>query len=358
MRRVPALLPALLLVLLIGCDEKNKPLPEPVRPVLSVVVTPRPAPTTSFAGTVAPRYSTDLGFRVMGRIVARDVNVGDAVTAGQRLAALDPVQFDLAVRSARADQASAEAQLATASSAEARQRALLADKATSEANFEAAQQARAAAAAAVTRAEANLAKAQEQRSYTELRVDYPGVVTATQAEVGQVVQPGQPVLTVARPEIREAVVDLPDDLAATLDSDSRFVVSLEPDPSQRVNAQPREIAPQADPTTRTRRVRLSLDNPPATFRLGTTVRAVLVDSGKPRIELPSTALLERDGRQFVWLVDPDKHIVSTQEIHVGARTDGNFIVTAGLAPGARVVVAGVHSLTQGQKVKLPGEPTP
>jgi len=323
-----------------------------VRPVLSVVVAPQTSRTLGFAGTIEPQVRSDLGFRVLGRMITRDVNVGDAVQKGAQLAALDPLPFELAVRSAQADLSNALAQLDNATATETRQQALLERNVTSEAQFEAAQQAREAASAAVTRARAALAKAQEQLNDARLLADFNGVVTATAAEPGQVVQPGQTVVTVARPDIREAVVDVPADINGSLHADARFDIALQLDPSVRASGTVREIAPQADPATRTRRIRITLENPPASFRLGTTITATLTTAASPHIELPASALLERDGKTMVWVVDPAANTVSAREVKVAARDDHSFRVVEGLAPGTRVVTAGVNSLTPGQTVKI------
>ena len=161
--------------------------PDPFSPSLS----PQTARTVGFAGTVEPRYKSDLGFRVLGRIISRDVNVGDVVKKGQRLATLDPLAYQLAVRSAQADLASATARLENAAATETRQRTLLQQNIATQAQFDAAEAARESAEAGVTSARANLDKAEEQLGYTELRADFDGVVTATEAELGQVVQPGR-----------------------------------------------------------------------------------------------------------------------------------------------------------------------
>jgi RND family efflux transporter MFP subunit len=338
---------------LAACQEQQAaPLP-PVRPVLSVIAAPQKGQELGFVGTVEPQIRSSFGFRVLGRMVTRAVNVGDTVKKGTQLAALDPVAFELAVRSSQAEVSNALAQLENATATETRQRTLLDQGTTTEAQFEAAQQAREAAAAAVTRARANLAKTQEQFGYTQLRADFDGVVTAVEAEVGQVVQPGQTVVTLARPDIREAVVDVPETVNGSLQLGSRFDVALQLDPSVRASGRVREIAPQADPTTRTRRVRITLDNPPANFRLGTTVTAVLeTATHATSIELPASALLERDGTTMVWVVDPATKTVSTQSVKVATRGERSFQVVEGLAPGTRVVTAGVNSLTPGQQVKI------
>lgn len=340
---------------LAACQEQPAEPPPPVRPVLSVVAAPQASQELGFAGTVEPQIQSSLGFRVLGRMVARTVNVGDTVKKGGQLAALDPMTFELAMRSSQAEVSNAQAQLENATATETRQRTLLEQGTTTQAQFEAAQQAREAAAAAVARARANLAKVQEQLGYTQLRADFDGVVTAVEAEVGQVVQPGQTVVTLARPDIREAVVDVPEDINGSLRSGARFEVALQLDPSVRATGRVREIAPQADPATRTRRVRITLDNPPASFRLGTTVTAVLGTTNTPRIELPASALLERDGKTMVWVIDPATKTVSPQDVKVAARDERSFRVAEGIAPGTRVVTAGVNSLTPGQQVKISDE---
>lgn len=339
--------------LLAGCkaDQHTKaPLP---RPVLTVAVAPQTVRTVGFAGTVEPRYSSDLGFRVLGRIVSREVEVGDVVKKGQRLARLDPVTYELAVRSAQADLASATARLENAAATEARQRTLFQQRISTEAQFDAATQAHESAQAGVTRARADLDKAEEQLGYTELLADFDGVVTNVVAEPGQVVQPGQTIVAVARPDIREAVVDVPESIGRNLKPQTRFDIALQVDPSVQVAGSVREIAPQADSATRTLRVRITLDSPAQSFRLGTTITARVATQVSPDIELPATALLERNGKTMVWVVDPTTRTVSTRDVTIAAGERSFVRILSGLTAGSRVVVAGVNSLTPGQSVRLP-----
>ncbi|MFC5421550.1 efflux RND transporter periplasmic adaptor subunit [Bosea eneae] len=339
--------------LLAGCKEEQHTKAPAPRPVLTVAVAPQAVRTVGFAGTVEPRYTSDLGFRVLGRIVSREVDVGDVVRKGQRLARLDPVTYELAVRSAQADLASATARLDNAAATEARQRTLFQQHISNEAQFDAATQAHQSAQADVTRARADLDKAEEQLSYTELRADFDGVVTSVAAEPGQVVQPGQTVAAVARPDIREAVVDLPESIGRDLKPQARFDIALQIDPSVQAAGSVREIAPQADAATRTRRVRITLDSPAKSFRLGTTITATITTQVSPDIELPATALLERDGKTMVWVVDPATRTVSTRDVTIAAGERSFVRILDGLTAGSRVVIAGVNSLTPGQSVKLP-----
>jgi membrane fusion protein, multidrug efflux system len=235
-------------------------------------------PTTSDSivavGTIESRYQTDLGFRLLGRLIARPVNVGDLVAEGQTIAAIDSTALELTVRSARADLSKAQALLANASATEERKRSLITSDATTKQAVDDAEQVRAGAEASVARAQANLTKTLEQLGYAQVKTDFAGVVTAVGAEVGQVVSPGQTVVTVARPDVREAVVDIGADFQVTLTIGLRSLQLL---PAVQVQGQIREIAPQADPVTRRQRIRIALSDPPPSFRLGATVTARLRD---------------------------------------------------------------------------------
>ncbi|RWE34868.1 MAG: efflux RND transporter periplasmic adaptor subunit [Mesorhizobium sp.] len=348
------LLPVLLGLAALGaCSKSDEKPPEIVRPVLSVVVEPRTTQTFGFAGSVEPQVSADLAFRLLGRVVSRDVKVGDIVSKGTTIAALDPTALELAVQAAKAELSNAEAQFANAAASEERQRQLLASANTSQSVFDAAQQARKAAEASVERAKASLAKSQEQLGYARLFSDFDGVVTAVGAEVGQTVSPGQTIVTVARSDLREAVVDIPDQLTGDLSAGTPFQVILQSLPTIQTEAKLREIAPQSEGSTRTRRVKLTLTDPPQAFRLGSTVTATRMTKVVPTIELPISALLEKDGSEKVWIVDPKTSSVSAHDVKVASKNGGTFTVAEGLDAGMRVVTAGVHSLVDGQKVKVP-----
>jgi RND family efflux transporter MFP subunit len=352
-----ALLVLVCAVGLAGCrdDDRHGGRAAPVRPVLSIVAEPEIGSAAAFAGTIEPRYSATLAFRVVGRVIARDVGVGDRVARGDRLAALDPVPYDLAVGNARAAVADAMARFANAEAAERRLRALLDENHASPQQYEAAQQGREAARAAVTQARSVLEQALEQRGHADLGAEFDGVVTAVAAEVNQVVTPGQPVITIARPDVREAVIDVPDTAAATLRVDSPFRVTSQIAPSERIAGRVREIAPRVDAPTRSRRVRIALDRPPADFRLGTMITAETPTRPTGRIRIPATALVEADGRARVWIVDSGAKTVALRDVEVAGRGDGTVEISGGLDVGDRVVTAGVHSLTQGQLVKIPEE---
>ena len=338
-----------------GCKQETGT-PEPVRPVLTTVVEPTLPVSTVAAGTVEPRYTTNIGFRVLGRLISRPVNVGDLVEEGEILAAIDPTTLELAVQSARAELSRNKARLANASATEERKRTLIASDSTTKASLDDAEYARAGAQASVARAQANLTKALEQLGYAQLKAEFAGVVTAVSADVGQVVSPGQTVVTVARPDVREAVVDVGSDFPVALQPGS-FTVSLQLLPAIKVEGRIREIAPQADDATRMRRIRIALIDPPPSFRLGSTVTARLSNLPNEVLRVPASAVLTKDGDTFVWVVNTPAGTVSLRKVALFA--DGNGMrVNTGLTAGTRIVTAGIHSLKQEQQVRIEEDTTP
>lgn len=335
---------------LAGC-QKEEEAAAPPRPVLSLVVTPSALPGTRFAGTVQAKVQAALGSRVAGRLVSRTVHVGDLVKKGDTLAVLDATAYELAVRSARAELSSAEATLASAVATEDRQKTLRASNAAAQAAVESAEQSREAANAGLTRARTALVKAEEQLSYTRIQAEFDGVVVATGAEVGQTVSPGEAIVTVARPDERDAVVDIPEN-AEAIAVGNRFTVSLQINPAVTVQGVVREVAPSADAATRTRRVKIALENPPDTVRLGTTITAELEGPDLTAIMVPETAVLQKDGKPHVWLVDTQKGEVRLAPIEAGSTIGRYLQVASGLKEGDRVVTAGVNSLEEGQKIRI------
>jgi RND family efflux transporter MFP subunit len=343
---------------LAGCDKAEKKAEAPVRPVLSTIAKKGAAEVQVFAGTIEPQVTSGLGFQALGRMIAREVSVGDQVHVGQVLARLDSFALEFAVRNAEAALSSRRAELANALATANRQTTLREGGVAPDSNVESAQNARDSAAAAVTKAETDLTKAREQLGYSVLKADFDGIVTATDGEVGQVVSAGQSVVTIARAKLRDAVIDLPDWISFNLSVGAKVSIALQVEPSIKVEGTVREIAPQSDQATRTRRVRIGLIDPPESFRLGTTVNVILPTGAPEGIVLPTTAILKDGDKSFVWVVDAKAGTVSRRAVATGdeIRSSAGPRVTIrdGLSVGERVATAGVHSLTDGQKVKIEG----
>lgn len=343
------LLPALAMGL--AACEKAPEAQAPVRPVLSMTVEPQAASGARFVGTVEPQVTAALAFRTGGTLVARDVDVGAMVTAGQVLASIESSSLSFAVTSAEASLASAQAQFQNAQANEGRLAVLLQSDTVSQANLEQAQQQTEGAQASLVQAQSRLTQAKQQLGYAQLIAGFDGVVTAVGADPGQVVTPGQTVVTVARPDARDVVIDVPDTLAQTLSIGAPFSIELQLAPQITAAGTLREIAPQADAVTRLRRLRIGVDNPPASFWLGTTAIAIAPQDAITAIELPATAV-NLTGAPFVWVVDEATGTVAARPVQVGPPAGAMLPILSGLEPGDRVVTAGVHSLTEGQQVKF------
>jgi RND family efflux transporter MFP subunit len=340
--------------LLASCQQEEAPKEAVPRPALTFVAAMTATDSSRYTGTIASRYNAELGFEVGGRLTRREANVGDLVVAGQPLAYLDPLAYQLQLRIAEAELQSATAQLQNAVTSEEREKSLSAQNASSTSDFEAARQARESAAANLDSAQAKVAKAKEQLANTVISATFAGVVTEVKAEPGQIAQAGQTILTIARPDVREAVVDIAERMGRTLRPGAKFDVVSQNDTTQKATGQIREIAPLADSTTRTLRVRITLNDPPAGLRLGTTVTATMSAAVQSAILLPPSAVLERDGKSFVWIVDASG-TVATREVVVAPAPNMLLKATKGLSVGDRVVALGVHSLTEGQKVRIETE---
>jgi len=354
MSRLSIVAAALIATTVAGCDEPAPPAPE-ARPVRTVTVDHEAeGEIVSLTGQIRAKDQVSLAFRLDGRMIGRPVNVGDVVSAGQVVARLDPQNQQNALRSAQADLASAEAVLTQVRLTFWRQQKLLADGWTTRARFDDAQQALVTAQAQVDSAQAHLRIAQDQLSYTDLFADAPGVVTAVGAEPGEVIHAAQMVVQLARQGGRDAVFDAPEELIRTGPRDPLVEIALTDDPQVRATGRVREVAPQADPATKTFQVKVGLINPPEAMRLGSTVTGSIRLAPPAGVEVPASVLTEANGRPAVWVVDPQSQTVSLRNVEVLRYDPATVIIAQGLETGEIVVTAGVQTLRPGQKVRLLG----
>ncbi|WEK10166.1 MAG: efflux RND transporter periplasmic adaptor subunit [Candidatus Pseudomonas colombiensis] len=350
MKRLSLLLCAV--AVLFGCS-KQEPAVEPVRPVLSLEVKAEAEESLGrFAGNIQARYETNLGFRVPGRIANRNVDVGAQVEPGALLATLDPTDQQNQLRAAEGDLARVEAQWINAQANARRQQELFDRGVGAQAQLDIALTDLKTTGASLDQAKASVSQARDQLNYSELRSDHGGVVTAWNAEAGQVVTAGQQVVTLARPDIKEAVIDLPASLVDQLPEGVLFTVAAQLDPSISTRATVREIEPQAQSATRTRRARLTLLDTPDAFRLGTAISVTLSSAIEPRTRLPLSALQEVDGKARIWVIDTQQQTVAPRDVTVLSRDADSALISQGATPGERIVSAGVNSLKPGQKVKI------
>jgi RND family efflux transporter MFP subunit len=310
--------------------------------------------TVVLTGHVQAEDEPAFAFRIAGRMIERPVNVGDRVEAGQVLAKLDPENELNELRSAESTLAAAQGQLTYARGDFERQRQLLANGHTPRARFDQSQNALQSAQSQVDEAEARLRISRDRVSWTTLEADAPGTVTARGAEPGEVVQAGQMIVRLARQGGRDAVFDVPAQLLRSAPSDSEITVRLTDDPSVMATGRVREIAPQADPVTRTFEVKVGLSDPPEAMRLGATVTGSVKLESEPVISIPASALTELNRQPAVWIVDPKNLTVSMRSVELLRHDPGTVVIAQGLDTGDIVVTAGIQALHPGQKVRLLG----
>jgi len=328
------------------------PQPRPVRAVIaekselgqSIVLT----------GQILAERETALAFRIGGRILDRLAGTGDHVQPDQVLAKLDPQNELNSLRSARAALSAAEGRLEQDANQFQRQQQLLNRGFTTRMQFDQAQQAYRSAQAAVDDAKAQLEIAEDRVSYTELKATVTGTITARGAEAGEVVQAGQMVFQVARDSGWDAVFDVPAQVIRTAPADADILITLTDDPSVTAKGRVRQVDPQADPVTRTFKVRVSVNNPPPAMRLGATVTGRLDMSSGTGIAVPASALTTVDRSPAVWVVDPANLTVALKPVEVLRFDPGSVVISSGLEGGELVVTAGVQALHPGQKVRLLG----
>jgi RND family efflux transporter MFP subunit len=351
--RAPAVATAA--ILLVGCQPETKVEAPEVRPVRTVTVMKRDVgETVTYTGRIEAEIETRLSFRIGGRMVERAVSTGDRVEPGQIVAKLEPQNELNALRSAQAAVTAAQAQFTEAQNNYERQKFLLARDVASRVQYERAEQTRDTAQAQLDSAQAQLKIAQDQVGDTELKADAGGTVIGTAAEPGEVVQAGQLIARVAPKSGRDAVFDVPGQLLRSAPSDPKVKVSLTDDPAVTTIGRVRQVAPQADPVTRTFEVKVGLTDPPDAMRLGATVIGTLQLDSSPTIEVPASGLTEFDRKPAVWVVDPSSLTVSLRNVEVLRHDPATVAISNGLEPGEVVVTAGVQALHPGQKVRLLG----
>jgi RND family efflux transporter MFP subunit len=316
------------------------------------------APTVRLTGEIRAQVESNLSFRVSGRIVERHVDVGDHVMAEQELARIDPEEQQANVTAAEAAVRAAEAQLQQASSTFERQKSLLDRGYTTRREYDQAEEAFRTAQGSLEAARAQLAAARDQLAQTVLRAGAPGVITARNVEVGQVVQSAQPVFSLAQDGPRDAVFNVQESVFIQEPADRTVEITLVSDPKVKVAGTVREVAPAVDPANGTVRVKIGIERPPSEMTLG----AAVIGEGrfKPRklVVLPWSALSSHEGRPAVWVVDPQTRAVSPRPITVERYETGTVIIREGLQPGETVVTAGAQLLRPNQTVALAGRTAP
>ncbi len=343
---------AFMAVALAGCNDKVAEKVVPSRPVLVAKVHYEPeSPERSFVGTIRPRIEADMGFRVPGKVAKRLVEVGQTVGIGEPLATLDEVDLKLQAEQAEAEFSAATGVLAQAAAAEQRAKDLRVKGWTTDAQLDQAKAAADEARARLDRAARSVELTKNSLSYATLAADTRGVVTATLIEPGQVVASGQTAIRVARFAEKEAVVAIPETLVGRA-KDGVATVTLWSDPDKKYAAKLREVAPSADPATRTYLAKFSLPDAGVDVSLGMTATLTLADPATTRVaRVPLSALFSQGGDPSLYVVDNNGE-VALKPVAVKSYETNCVVISGGVDEGSQVVTLGVQKIDPAQKVRV------
>jgi RND family efflux transporter MFP subunit len=348
-------LSVLALLLVSGC-QPDKATPRSSTTVEAVKVTFSDyLQTVSVSGEIRARIDSDLSFRVSGKVVERLVDVGDHVEAGDILARIDPKQQQADLAAAEAAVRSGEAQVRQTSSAFDRQKALLAQGFTTRSAYDNAEEAQRIAQGSLDAARAQLNTARDTLSYSELRADASGIVTARNIEVGQVTQIASTAFTVAVDGPRDAVFNVYEGLVTNNLGAPLVQLALLDAPSITSEGTVREVAPTVDDASGTVRVKVTVQNPRPEMALGSVVVGTAKLPAVNAAILPSSVLTSDNGKPAVWVIDPQTHAVSLREVNVAAYESMNVVFSGGLKAGEQVVTSGGARLRPAQIVAVKSE---
>lgn len=357
---------ALTSTLTLTACQKAAPLADAPR---EVVVLPAQADsgaqTLTLPGEVQSRFVTPMSFRVAGQVIERRVHLGDSVRKGDVVARLDPADAEHNAASAEADLGSAREHFSAAEKQLQRDTQQARDKLISALQLEQTQDAYAAAKAQLKSAEARAAVAGNQRNYTRLIADHDGVISAEQANTGEVLAAGQPVFSLAWSGATDVTTEVSESQVAKIRVGAPATVKLTAMPDTKLNGRVREVSPAADPQSRTYRVKVTLETQDPALRLGMSgevaINTTPKDTAAPANAaagataastiIPATALFHQGNRPAVWIVRPADSKLELRAVTVSAYGERSVTLSAGLNAGEKIAVQGVHTLTAGEKVK-------
>jgi membrane fusion protein, multidrug efflux system len=341
---------ALLATPLGGCNDHAAPV-ERATLVHTELVQPRPGQAAvTLTGEVQARFSADLSFRVSGRVLARLVDVGAHVNAGDLLARLDPAEQQADFDAATAGLAAAEAQLRVAQATFERQSSLISSGFTTRTTYDQAREQLRTAQSTLESAKAELGRAREALDDTELHARAAGVITARSLELGQVVQAAQSVFALAQDDERDAVFEVPESMFFGDVERGRVSLALVSDSAVTAAGYVREISPAVDPKSATVRVKVGIQDPPSAMTLGSAIAGTAATRPAAEIALPWTAITAVGSKPAVWVIDHKTNTASLRPVIVGTYEAGTVVVKEGLETGDRVVVDGGKLLSAGQPV--------
>ena len=306
-----------------------------------------------YSGEVRGRFERQLAFQVGGKVTKRFIELGSTVRAGEVLMQIDSKDLQQTVNSSSAQVYSAESQLKLAKNNLSRYQQLYAQGAISRAQLDQYQNEYDVASASVQQTSAQLSQGVNQLNYSLLYADQPGIISSISVAAGQVVSAGQTILTIVQDGEREIEISVPENRIEDLRKATQFKVAFWALPSTTVEGKIREIAPMADATTSTYKVRISLINPPQEIKLGMTAAVTISNAMQAAsLTIPLSAVYQTGSSPEVWVIKDN--VVNLRSVQTGNFSGNQIQILAGLNPGETIVTAGVQKLRPGQKVRTIG----
>ncbi len=308
-----------------------------------------------FAGEVLPRYQTTLAFRVAGKVLVRQVDIGERVRKGQLLAKLDATDYQLNCQALKAQIASAHAEVDFSKDERQRHRELFGQQLISLAELDRHQTAYITVRERLKTLEAQLGQASNQLAYTELHADRDGVVTGLQVESGQVVAAGQPLVKLAQLKEKEVLIQIPEHHIDEVHIGQHVDILLWADANRRYKGRIREISEAVDAASRSYDLKVAFMDAPNSAHLGMTATVELQLNPKNQIVIPFSAVFASGNEPKltkVWQVDENRQTVNSLAVQLGEPALNETIVVSGLTQGQLIVSAGAHRLQEGQSITI------
>lgn len=305
---------------------------------------------TTFSGTVHGYFESPLAFQTGGRIMARYVDQGQRVSAGDVLMKVDSKDAEEQVASVRSALTSAQASADLAYSTEARYRQLHQANAISDLTMDQVSNKSDLARAQLDSAQAALARAQNNLGFTLLTADRDGVIGSTMYEVGQVVSAGTPVVTIIDDSRKDVHISLTEKQYKSYAVGTPATVTFWALPGVTVEGTVRDIAASPNTNTGTYDAKVTLIDPPDSVVVGMTAEVKFGSRKEGEgFMVPLSAMATQSEKPAVWVVKDNK--VHLQEVTTGRYGEDTVEITGGIDKGDRIVSAGASKLTEGEEVR-------
>ena len=304
-----------------------------------------------YSGTVCGRYETNIAFQVSGKILSRNVEVGSRVRRGDLLFTIDSKDILQQVNQADSQVGAAAAQLKLAETNLKRYRQLFSEDAIPAAMLDQYQTNYDAALASYKNAQALSKQSHNALDYTNLYSNADGVISAINAEVGQIVSAGQTILTLVQTGELEVEINIPENKLSEIQIGTPCEISFWAN-NEKVAGVVREISPMADSVSKTYRVKISLQNLHEEINLGMTASAIFraKNSSLNTVILPLSAIYQTGENSQVWIVTAENKTALKNVIVQDF--SNNEVLVSGLNAGEVVITAGVHKLREGQEIRI------